>query len=215
MPWVRVDDGFPEHMKVMNGARHLGSNGAGRILAVWLQGMCYANRNLTDGFLPEAVVKSWTLYDRKPLDVAFVMEKVGLLRRVDGGFRFHDYEHYQPLAEAVKAKRTKDRDRKIRKDSTRNPRGIQAESARIPGVPYPNPSPRSQEQGADAPDVNILTKLVHSILDTDGQMRLARDEFELSEEVKCQAARAHIPYDSTAVCKAIESARYQRKLVLQ
>jgi hypothetical protein len=110
--WVKVDDGFPEHPKVREAGRHLGTYGRGRVIAVWQVAMCYCNRNLTDGFIDEATVRTWTLFDRRPLDVALVMAQAGLLVRVEGGFRFHDYDDYQPSAAEVKAKKKKDRDRK-------------------------------------------------------------------------------------------------------
>src|SRR5262245_43393629 len=118
MAWVKVDDAFPEHDKVIEAGRHLGQRGAGRVVAIWMVGMCYCNRNLTDGFVRESIVRTWVLYDQRPLDVAIVMAQkmpdgsAGLLERVEGGFRFHDYDHYQPSADDVKAKRARDRDRK-------------------------------------------------------------------------------------------------------
>jgi 5-methylcytosine-specific restriction endonuclease McrA len=110
--WVKVDDGFPEHPKVVEAGRHLGPCGRGRVIAVWQVAMCYCNRNFTDGFIDEATVRTWTLYDKRPLDVATVMAQAGLMKHVDGGFRFHDYEKYQPLAKDVKAKRDWDSRRK-------------------------------------------------------------------------------------------------------
>lgn len=116
--WVKVDDGFPEHPKVVEAGRHLGTYGRGRVEAIWLVAMCYCNRNLTDGFIDEATVRTWTLYDRRPFDVAQVMAlqmpdgSPGLLLKVDDGFRFHDYHDYQPSAKERKAKLRKDRDRK-------------------------------------------------------------------------------------------------------
>lgn len=110
--WVKVDDSFAEHPKVIEAGRHLGASGRGRVVAIWLVAMCHCNRNLTDGFIDEATVRTWTLYDKRPLDVALVMADAGLMKRIDGGFRFHDYHDYQPSAEEVKAKKRKDRDRK-------------------------------------------------------------------------------------------------------
>jgi 5-methylcytosine-specific restriction endonuclease McrA len=74
--------------------------------------MCYCNRNMTDGEVYEHVVKTWTHIDRKPLDVAFVMAEAGLLDRLPHGWRFHDYEQYQPLSAEIKAKRDWDSRRK-------------------------------------------------------------------------------------------------------
>lgn len=162
--WVKVDDGLPDHSKVLAAGRALGTRGAGRVLAIWLQGMCFANRNLTDGFLPESLVRTWTLYDHRPLEVAGAMVDAGLLELAAGGFRFHNYEHYQPDAATIKAKRDRDRQRKkfprgIQTDSARNPRGVATDSARIPERsrardPQPLPQPPPQPD----PGLDVLRR---------------------------------------------------------
>jgi len=62
MPWVRIDDHFDEHPKMAA----VGPVGWG----VWLAGLAYSNRNLTDGFIPYAVAEgiggSWRI--REPVD---------------------------------------------------------------------------------------------------------------------------------------------------
>lgn len=62
MPWVRIDDHFDEHPKLAA----IGPVGWG----VWLAGLAYCNRNLTDGFIPYAVAEgiggSWRI--REPID---------------------------------------------------------------------------------------------------------------------------------------------------
>jgi hypothetical protein len=49
MPWVRLDEHFGEHPKVL----------AAGPLAGWLyvMGLGYCNRNLTDGLIPRAMVR--------------------------------------------------------------------------------------------------------------------------------------------------------------
>lgn len=114
--WVKVDDALPNHPKILDAGMQLGPTGVGRVLAIWLRGMCYCNHYLTDGFLPEEVIKTWKLYDKKPLDVVFVMVQAGILRQSDRrgmpGYQFHDYEMYQPLAADIKEKRDWDARRK-------------------------------------------------------------------------------------------------------
>jgi hypothetical protein len=62
MPWVRVDDHFDEHPKMAA----IGPVGWG----VWLAGLAYCNRNLTDGFIPYAIAEgiggAWKI--REPVD---------------------------------------------------------------------------------------------------------------------------------------------------
>lgn len=303
--WVKVDDQFPEHPKVMRAARDLGTQGAGRVLAVWMVGLCYSNRTLSDGYLPEAIVKSWTLYDRRPLDVAFAMCEAGLLDRAPGGYRFHDYADYQPLAADVKAKREWDarrkqlyaipglidairerdhdrcrycgvkvnwRDRRGKGGGTYDhiePRGANTlenvvvccfgcnvkkggrtpDEAAMPLLPpgtsdlgqtqfgtgsgtgskpvsdlrstRPDPTRSRYEDHEnqsgvrrthahdEEPNIPVLTRLVHSIVEENPAK--AWDIFDLSEEVKSRAARAHLAYDGESVRKAMDSAAFQRR----
>jgi hypothetical protein len=90
MPWVKLDDGFGEHPKVL----------AAGPLAGWLYvcGLCYANRQRTDGFLTEAVIYRLADVDR-PQDLAEELVSAGLWHRVSGGYRIHDYLDYQPSRE--------------------------------------------------------------------------------------------------------------------
>jgi hypothetical protein len=214
--WVKVDDGFPEHEKVLEAGRHLGPYGPGRVVAVWLAGMCYCNRNLTDGFVRESIVRTWIIYDKRPLDVATVMAlqmpdgKPGLLERVEGGFRFHDYHHYQPSKDEVIAKRQRDLDRKKKgradKDSARNSVGVSAESSPIPSLPDPGPSrPASTHttledhgavrRGFPHPVENL--RVLKAVIWAEVQAGLNAGEThpgDLKERVKEAAARARVDY---------------------
>lgn len=217
--WVKVDDGFPEHDKVLEAARHLGGNGAARVITIWLVGMCYCNRNLTDGVVRDAIVRTWTFYDRRPLDVANVMamempnKRPGLLVRVEGGFKFHDYEHYQPSADEVKEKRAKDRERKRKGKPARLPNGIHADSARNPqdetadsSVPGPDPGlsidthvqgHRASRRVTQQPEENL--RVLKAVIWSEVQAGLNEgetDRSDLLERVKVAAARAHIDYAS-------------------
>lgn len=50
MPWIKIDDHFDEHPK----HAAVGPVGWG----VWLAGLAYCNRNLTDGFIPYSVAEA-------------------------------------------------------------------------------------------------------------------------------------------------------------
>lgn len=167
--WVKVDDGFPEHHKVLRAGELLGANGCGRVAAVWLEAMCYSNRHLTDGFISDAVARRFHL-DKNPLEVIRVMaqKKVRLLEKKEGGWQIHDYHDYQPSKAEVEDKRGKERDRKrrvrgvsartndgLRADNPRSPHGQTAESHSesqresaypVPSRPGPAPEDQDQEQ---------------------------------------------------------------------
>lgn len=90
MPWVRLEDDMPDHPKIA-----ALSNGAFR---TWVEALCYANRYLTDGQIPEtAVPASRRRYIRQLLDTG-LWSKNG-----DGTYAIHDYLEYQPSRAATTA----------------------------------------------------------------------------------------------------------------
>lgn len=102
MTWIKLDDGLPEHRKIV-----LAGSAAG-----WLYvcGLCYCSRQLSDGRIPKPMV------DR--LTDAATARSVG--RLVDQGlwvddgasYTVHDYQLYQRSAEQIEADRASDRRRK-------------------------------------------------------------------------------------------------------
>ena len=106
MPWVRIDDEFPDHPKVV-GAGPLG-------IAMQVAALCYCNRHLTDGFVPRSTARRLIDLDEfkvDPDDVIDALLRVGMWTRVDGGYQIHNYGEYQPSRVEVEAEREKTRDR--------------------------------------------------------------------------------------------------------
>ncbi len=99
MTWVKLDNGFREHRKVLR------ATPAG--VCLWVCGLDYCNRQAAhDGFIPAEVVP--VLYPMpQPMKVARKLVEVGLWETVEGGFQVHDYHVYQPTAEAKAALREK------------------------------------------------------------------------------------------------------------
>jgi hypothetical protein len=110
MPWVRIDEEFPHHPKVMK-AGPLG-------MAMHVAALCYCNRYLTDGFVPKSAAA--TLLDFSGIGmrqwmgevtgggvdatwelVVEDLEAAGLWERTEGGWQIHDYHDYQPSREHV------------------------------------------------------------------------------------------------------------------
>ncbi len=110
MPWVRLDEEFARHPKVV-AAGPLG-------MAMQVAALCYCNTYLTDGFVPRSVVSG--LLDLEGLGMRMwagelvgggedatwklVVEdllEVELWDEVPGGYRIHDYHDYQPSKEQV------------------------------------------------------------------------------------------------------------------
>ncbi len=98
MPWVRIDEHFADHPKVQQ---------AGPLaLALHVAALCYCNRFLTDGFVPEAKAK--TLLDVPDPDATVrALVSVGLWEKAASGYQIHDYLDYQPSKQSVTSERAK------------------------------------------------------------------------------------------------------------
>lgn len=110
MPWVRLDEQFPDHPKVTEAGP----------LAGWLHvcALAYCNRLLTDGFVPYNQVGRLAdfteVWDNPegaadhgvdPYRLARKLCEVGMWKEVTRGFLIHDYHEYQPTKAAVLAER--------------------------------------------------------------------------------------------------------------
>jgi len=96
MTWVRIDDTFPEHPKVLEAGGD----------AAWLHvcGLAYCARNTTDGLIHRNVVTR--LSDRRqPLKLADRLVATGIWDLDGKDYRIHDYLKYNPSREQVEAER--------------------------------------------------------------------------------------------------------------
>lgn len=111
MTWVRLDEAMPEHPKVAA----LGDSA----FALWITSIAYANRNLTDGFVPSAVGIGQLRYcDGNPIPAIRELEDAGIWHKVDGGWEIHDFLDYQPSKANVLAEREAARERMARRRSS-------------------------------------------------------------------------------------------------
>ncbi|GAA3144657.1 hypothetical protein GCM10010466_39700 [Planomonospora alba] len=95
MVWFRVDDGLHGHPKVVMLSLDA--------LGLWTRAGSWASFYLTDGFVPEEIVREFAKRKWKRLSDELVERKLWL--RVDKGFVFHDFGEYNPLAKDVLAER--------------------------------------------------------------------------------------------------------------
>lgn len=109
--WARLDDELIDHQKIFSAGEHIGKNGAAVALGFYAVGLMWANKHLTDGYLPMSTVKSFRHVDH-PLAVADALAKAGLWDKNGEGFHIHDFGDFNPSAAAVKKKRREDRVRK-------------------------------------------------------------------------------------------------------
>ena len=116
--WARLDDELMDHRKIFIAGEIIGKNGAAVALGFYALGLMYANKHLTDGHLPMAVVRSFRHVDN-PTSIADALAKAGLWdKNGSSGFQIHDFEEFNPSSAKVKQRRKADR---LRKASERKP----------------------------------------------------------------------------------------------
>lgn len=96
MTWVKLDDQFPDHPKVIAAGPD----------AAWLYvaGLCFASKYLTDGFVPTHMLQHLTKQKRPEVLVARLVE-LGMWSEVDGGWAIHDYAKHQRTRAQIEAER--------------------------------------------------------------------------------------------------------------
>jgi hypothetical protein len=118
--WVRLDDRFPEHPKIMG----LSSDA----FRAHIEALCYAGRNETDGAIPHQLASR--------LGHAEELLAAGLWERNGAGFHIHDFLDYNPSAAENRTKREQaaQRMRVVRAN-------FQRTSQEPVSTPSPSPSP--------------------------------------------------------------------------
>lgn len=143
MAWARIDDHMPEHPRMVQ---------AGPLaMAMQLAGICYCNRNLTDGFVPAAVVPtllnlegySWCgrRVTWKLIVETLVREGAWVVR--ESGWEIHDYLVFQPSRAQVQAERddAKRRMCEHRAKRQRSSQDVRPNNLRSSDNPDPDPDP--------------------------------------------------------------------------
>ncbi len=237
MAWVKVDDRLPKGPKVKRAALRLGGRlPRRRILAVWLQAMCYCNAHATDGFVPDYEVSE--IEDEKPADVFTAMahgdETLGAIVERDNdraGWLFRNYDEYQPTKAQIDKKRKADRKRQQRaRLSRKRPSGVTHLSQRdapsvtrvsvtpSPALPGPSQPHEDQDQKprADAPDSlammadtqSHLKAACHTLIEANPNI----DDGDLAEHLKLIAAR-HLrvgDYNGRSITRIVDAVRGAR-----
>jgi hypothetical protein len=112
--WARLDDELIDHRKIFLAGDRLGKNGPAIALGFYAVGLMWSNKHLSDGVLPLAIVKKFP-HVADPLEVARALVTAGLWERNGTGWKIHDFAEFgNPSSAAIKAKRSRDRQRKQR-----------------------------------------------------------------------------------------------------
>lgn len=142
MSWVKIDDQFSEHPKVIQAGP----------LASWLyvRGLCYSAKYLTDGFIPQSAAEHLAMFAGSSPELLQKLVECSLWERTNGGYQIHDYLDYNPTGAQVKAEKAAAAERMRQK---RDKKGVFAGSspelrpnfAGSSASPSPSPSPIIEE----------------------------------------------------------------------
>lgn len=154
MTWVKLVDTFPDHPKVLAAGDHAAW--------LWVSGLCFSSRHLTDGFIPASALARLTGLP-KPRQLAARLVEHGLWDEVEGGWRVHNYTEKQRSRNVVEGEReaTRERVKKHRDQRKGNgvtngqvtPSEVETEQEEITplvppssATPLPPPNPTALEQ---------------------------------------------------------------------
>ena len=142
MPWVKIDEGMPDHEKV--------APLSDKAFRSHIEAICYSARMLTDGRVTDGIAraKSWHR-------VADALVSAGLWEVTDGGWLIHDYLDFNPSREKVESDRAAARERMA---NARGNKGgtspdVQPNFARSSRNPSPTPIPVSDSDPVPEPTV--------------------------------------------------------------
>jgi hypothetical protein len=134
--WTRIDDQFDGHPKVV-----LAWEQAPISIGLHARALSHSGAYLTDGAVTEAYVKTRLPAPGVRRRVIAALVSSGLWEQAGSGlWLIHDYLHYNESRAQVLARREAD---SVRKDSRRNPAGIQPSRVGAPArapAPYPFPT---------------------------------------------------------------------------
>lgn len=139
MSWMKVDDKFHSHPKVLELFNGPCPEAA---VALWTLAGSWCSDQLTDGFVPVVQVR------RLGFDVAAADElvRVRLWLRAEGGFQFHEWTKINPSRERVERERERGRERAA---ESRRRRGVRPNETRTSGEASAEASGTVQPNGAE------------------------------------------------------------------
>lgn len=98
MSWFKVDDMLAFNAKVVTAGNEA--------MGLWVRAGSWCAAQLKGGFVPDVMANAMRspLANRCDIDA---LVSAGLWHEVEGGYEFHDWDHYQPNAEQEREKRQK------------------------------------------------------------------------------------------------------------
>jgi hypothetical protein len=134
--WLRIDDGFAEHPKVVELSD--------RAFRLHVAALCFCTRNLTDGVLSDRSVKVVCALTSSTKKHVGELREAGLWIAIPDGFTVKDFLEYNPSAEKVKEDRASARERMRKLRSPERSREHSVEQTAHVRPPRPVPEEPTQ-----------------------------------------------------------------------
>jgi hypothetical protein len=136
MPYVNVDEDLPDHRKVLS----LPRQDRPAAMWLWMRGMCYSSRHLTDGFIPAGLADS-----DEDERLAGLLCEAGLWHKNPAGWEIHDFLEWNRSKEQVEAIKESKREAgrrggvaKAKHNASKRLAGAIAEPQQTPSEIYPD-----------------------------------------------------------------------------
>jgi hypothetical protein len=133
--WVKIDDQFPTHPKVMKAGLEA--------RALFITSLCYSANHLTDGFITPEVTPLLTAMSQITNGAAAVKKliDVGLWEVCEDGYLIHDFLVYNPPSTKILDERRANAERQARFRDHRNVKSnaVSNTVSNTPPVPVPVP----------------------------------------------------------------------------
>lgn len=157
---------------------------------LWVLALLYAGRNLTDGFVPSAMLRRISPVEDPDSATAHLIA-IGRFRSVDGGIEIANYLDHNSSRAEVEAIRDANRRRKAKSRATRSP---------APSQPPPDPVTPESQCDIAVTHTPVTPESQHTDIDTDidtptaaesdlGELSTGPAAVEVQTETKRDAAR--------------------------
>ena len=101
--WTKLDDQLLGHRKILIAGEAIGRNGVPLATAMYTAALMWTNRQLTDGVIPLAAIKTFGFHD--PIVVAEALVEAALWEKLAAAYRIHDFHEFNPPAADVREHR--------------------------------------------------------------------------------------------------------------
>lgn len=153
MGWVRLDDDFYHHRKVI--ALSLGAK------MLFVTGLCYCAENLTDGFVAAGAAKSLTGMLGIRQSAIRELVDASLWHKREDGFEVHDYLQYQPSGADERARRSHLSELRAQAGRRGGKRSAEVRASKSPSKSEANGQANlkqtAQQRGSPDPDPLVVT----------------------------------------------------------